>query len=175
MSDKYLETVINDLAEQYGPEVVVTEVTRMLGAAVPSPTNRGPQTAVAAGSRRRSVDLARFSSSSLPGRLLYEFYLAATSVTQVAAFSHGLTAFEAAREVLGHHAPVTRFEGCRRRVSDLLKVGYIADSGERRPNPGTADESVVWRITPLGDSAFEAMTEHGWTKRAPAKPAKAAA
>lgn len=157
MSDKYLETVINDLADMYGPEVVVTEVTRLLGPVTPSPTNRGPQTARAAGVRRRQQDLAQFSSRSLPGRLMGAFKRASVNAV-------GLTAHEAARSILSVSTHHTQFEGCRRRVSDLVKVGYLTDSGERRSNSGASDPAIVWRITPLGVSAVESLIGTGWAR-----------
>lgn len=156
MTDAYLSRAIEDLAEMFTPEVVMAECHRLLGPVTPSANSRAsdPATSKAAGDRRRVQDLTRFSAFSRPGRLLATF----------AECGWGLTAYQAALLVTGPDLPVTQFEGCRRRVSDLARIGYIEDSGETRANQGTDDESVVWKISTAGRLALDALAETGWTK-----------
>jgi len=59
---------------------------------------------------------------------------------------------------------VSTVEGCRRRVSDLHAAGFIVDSGERRTNPGSSDEAIVWEITPAGLRALDYLGATGWSR-----------
>lgn len=62
--------------------------------------------------------------------------------------------------------PLSAFDGCRRRVSDLVAAGFIEDSGDRHANLGSPDKSIVWRLTPTGWLALSAMDTTGWTRPA---------
>jgi hypothetical protein len=64
--------------------------------------------------------------------------------------SHPRTAQEAAVWVHRHDATIANIEGTRRRVSDLVRAGYLLDSGVRRENPGAGTPSIVWQITGKG-------------------------
>jgi hypothetical protein len=99
---------------------------------------------------QRSSDVRRFSKDSYSGRLLRAF-----------AFYPGLTDKEATDEVVGlaDSTDIGRWEGCRRRCSDLRAAGYIMDTGQER------DGRIVWEITPLGDRAYRTMLETGWSHR----------
>jgi DNA-binding PadR family transcriptional regulator len=55
-------------------------------------------------------------------------------------------------------APVPKFEGCRRRCSDLRAAGFIEDTGDE-------DEGrIVWAITAQGNLAFAKMRRDGFTR-----------
>jgi len=60
------------------------------------------------------------------------------------------TAQEAALWVHRNDDSIANIEGTRRRVSDLVKAGYLRDSGMRRSNPGAGTPSIVWEITGAG-------------------------
>lgn len=110
-----------------------------------------PDTSHAAQTRNASGDVRRFSIRSRQAKLL-------------AAFSRGdgLTDYEAARMVLGddYH---TRLEGCRRRCSDLRAAGFLLNTGRRRQNPGSPDESIVWTINHGGYTALRNLQTFGWS------------
>lgn len=122
---------------------------------IPSATSRhGDQhTSTAAGARHATPDLGRFSTNSSLALLL-------DSIDT----NEGLTAYEATARVLSEDASHTRWEGCRRRVSDLLRAGLIEDSGVTRQNPGSDTESIVWKTTRAGRSALKRLAETGWSK-----------
>ena len=109
-----------------------------------------PETSRKAG-ERHSGDVRRFSARSRQAHLLR------------ALVSRPMTAQEAALEVLEPGAPISAIEACRRRVSDLKQAGFVLDSGERRRNEGSPDESVVWRATLSGVFALEWIDETGWS------------
>jgi hypothetical protein len=109
-----------------------------------------PQTSVKAG-QRHSGDVHRFSAKSRQAKLLR------------ALVSEPMTAQEAALKVLEGGAPISAVESCRRRVSDLKQAGFVLDSGERRHNEGSPDESVVWKVTLAGVFALEWINETGWS------------
>jgi hypothetical protein len=109
-----------------------------------------PQTAVKAG-QRHSGDVRRFSAKSRQAKLLR------------ALVSEPMTAQEAALRVLEPNAPISAVESCRRRVSDLKQAGFVMDSGQRRHNHGSPDESVVWKATLGGVFALEWLQETGWS------------
>ena len=46
-------------------------------------------------------------------------------------------------------------------VSDLRAAGYLMDSGRRRKNVGTEDESIVWTITDAGRQALDNLDAGG--------------
>lgn len=156
MPDEYLTTALNDLADMFTPEVVLGEARRLLGPVTPSTPSRvaDPDTSHASGERHRSTDVGRFSANNRKAQLLGQF----------ARRHEGLTAYQAALIVMGEQCGVGRFEGCRRRVSDLAMAGYISDSGDRRPNDGGLDPAIVWKITPAGHLALDALRDSGWTR-----------
>jgi hypothetical protein len=123
--------------------------------AVPSATARfaDQHTSTRAGAAHDSDDLRRFSATSQQGLLL------ATIID-----NNGLTAYEATQRVLTDDVAVSRFEGCRRRVSDLVRAGLIEDSETTRQNPGSNVEAIVWTSTSAGRTAYKQLLETGWSK-----------
>lgn len=99
----------------------------------------------------RMADVRRFGRNSYSGRLLTVF----------ARTHKGFTDAEATIEVLGAPGPAVPFakwEGCRRRCSDLRAAGFIADTGKER------DARIVWSITFEGEVAVDNMNLKGWTR-----------
>ena len=111
-----------------------------------------PQTSQNAAARKSEGDKGRFSRNTHKGRLLELF------------MTDDATALEAAVDVVGIDASPSVLDGCRRRVSDLVEVGFLKDSNVRRRNAGSPDESVVWTITQLGQWAWRNLEEFGWTR-----------
>jgi len=110
-----------------------------------APARHGdPRTSHAAA--KTTADVGRFGKNSYSGRLLRHFDAAS------------LTDHEATRRVLGDNVDVSKFEGCRRRCSDLRAAGYIADAGLER------DGRIVWTITEQGEDALYRMKLTGWTR-----------
>jgi len=109
-----------------------------------------PETSRAAGAKYES-DPRRFSMRSRQARLLKALSLLP------------MTAQEAAFVVVGKDAGTSAIEGCRRRVSDLHRAGFVVDAGERRNNEGSSDPSIVWRLTLMGLFALEQLEETGWS------------
>ena len=161
----YLVTALRDLADDYGPTGVLHAVYLIWPdldpslAPVPSDPYRAldPDTSNAAGKRHRSDDVGRFSARSQQGQMLGLIA------------REPMTAYAAAMAVLearGLHNPtVSQIEGCRRRMSDLVRAGYVEDSGDRENNPGSPDPSIVWKVTDLdGSRALVRLIDTGWTK-----------
>lgn len=124
----------------------------MSGEPIPSaPARPGdPDTSHAAS--KKEPDLRRFSEFSHKARLL-----------RVLARETPLTAQEMALAVVGSDAPLSKIEGCRRRVSDLVRVEFITDSGKRAENAGAGTDSILWQITNEGRFAIERLNETGWS------------
>lgn len=122
---------------------------------VPSaPARTGdPETSHDAAARHHQADVGRFSEKSIKAPLLREY-----------ARGYGLTHFEAASNVCSPGEFHSRVETARRRVGDLSAVGFVADTGKRRTNPGARAESIVWQIAPAGAVALERLERQGWTR-----------
>jgi hypothetical protein len=148
---------VEELIARYGYEEVI-RVVRLLApfdpdyTPVPSAPARhtDPETSHAAAKREK--DIGRFSIKSRQAKLLALF--AMQDLTHQAATIH----------LVGTHAVPSAFDGCRRRCSDLVAVGYIADSGRRRKNAGSDDLSIVWTITPAGRTAIQWLDTTGWSR-----------
>jgi hypothetical protein len=141
------------LIAQHGWGVVLAEVRRQTPSQiVPSAPARtfDPETSHNAGPRLH--DVGKFSSKSRQARLLSVF------ATQP------LTDQQATVRVVGTAAVPSAFDGCRRRCSDLRAVGYISDTGRRRKNAGSDDESIVWQITDAGRHALINLDHTGWSR-----------
>jgi hypothetical protein len=141
------------LVEQYGYETVLASVTRWAPARkVPSAPARvtDPETSHLAA--KREPDVGRFSERSRSAKLLRAFS------------TQPLTDQQATVRVVGASAVPSAFDGCRRRCSDLRAAGYLADSGRRRKNPGSDDESIVWMITVPGRQAVANLDHYGWSR-----------
>lgn len=106
-----------------------------------------PRTSEAQG--RKMSDVRKFRATSNSGKLLREFFTAGEK---------GLTAYRATTLVVGPLASVSRFEGCRRRVSDLRAAEYISDTGHEE------EGRIVWEITAAGSLAFANMRRNGVTR-----------
>jgi len=148
-----LGDAIADLITQYGYDSVRRTVA-MFGPArsVPSAPARAtdPETSHLAGPR--SLDVSRFSARSRQAKLLAVFA------------GDPMTDQQAAVRVVGAYANPSAFDGCRRRCSDLRAAGYLADTGLRRKNVGSDDESIVWRITHAGAVALANLERFGWSR-----------
>jgi hypothetical protein len=101
---------------------------------------------------KREQDVGRFSDKSRQAKLLRQFA------------SGAMTDQQAAIRVVGAHAAISAFDGCRRRCSDLRAAGYLFDSGRRRHNTGSSDESIMWVISASGLAALDALDENGWSR-----------
>ncbi len=154
--DQYIDTTLKDLADVYGADRVLAHARVLFDAPVPSSPSRAsdPATSHTSGNQRATRDVGRFSNDSLHGKLLAWFESAGID---------GLTALEAALRVVQHGA-LHRTESARKRVSELARAGYLFDSGTTRPNPGSDEQAVVWRISLTGQAAFAAMQRNGWTR-----------
>lgn len=96
----------------------------------------------------RMYDVRRFSSRSHCARLLAVF-----------ATEGPLTDAEATTAVMGPPLDsVSRWEGCRRRCSDLRVAGYLSDTGMEK------DERIVWGVTSSGRIALNHLTTTGWSR-----------
>ena len=96
----------------------------------------------------RMGDVRRFGRNSYAGRLLNQFA------------QYPWTDSEATIKVLGEpgpSVPFSKWEGCRRRCSDLRAAGYIADTGQER------NSRIVWSITLAGELAMDKMEMTGWS------------
>lgn len=104
--------------------------------------------------RPRAPDVGRFSSKSRQAKLLVQFDAKPS------------TDYEATCRVVNPlDGYQTRFEGCRRRCSDLRTAGFLEDSGKRRANPGALDaEAIVWQITETGRLALRRLLSTGWSR-----------
>lgn len=67
------------------------------------------------------------------------------------------TALEAALIAVGRTAPVSVVEGARRRVSDLMRAGYVTTTGTAA-NPG-GTKATTYRITVAGLHALNRLRE----------------
>lgn len=150
--DGGLEADVAHLVTTHGYEAAKRELARWSPArrassAPARPTD--PETSHMAA--KTEPDLRRFSDRSNQARLLRYFA------------QQPLTDQQATIRVVGMAAPPSVFEGCRRRCSDLRAVRYIVDSGRRRKNAGSDDESIVWCITMAGKKALVSLEESGWS------------
>jgi len=120
--------------------------------AVPSAPARwtDPETSHTAGPRVQ--DVGRFSSKSRQAKLLQAFSM------------HPLTDQQATVSIVGSHAAPSAFDGCRRRCSDLRAAHFLYDTGKRRKNAGSDDDSIVWAVTLAGQEALELLDLTGWSR-----------
>lgn len=147
-----IDARVHDLIDTYGYDDIEASVGRWKiehGGPIPSAPARGddPRTSQAQGSKMG--DVRRFSAESNSGKLLREFFVSSET---------GLTDHKATKLVVGPMAAIEKFEGCRRRCSDLRAAGYIEDSGREE------DGRIVWTITAAGGLAFAKMRRDGFTR-----------
>lgn len=157
-----LDDDVRFLVGMFSRDAVSQAVARVLAlpSAVTSVPARAtdPATARAAGDRHATSDVGRFSRASTSGRLLVAF------ARNALAGAEGLTDQEATRMLLADEVRVARFEGVRRRCSDLRRAGFISATGLTRCNDGSPDESDVCRITDAGMVAWEHLLADGWSR-----------
>ena len=157
-----------DLVEKYGALEVKGATMRLFpdtpSSATPAPPvtfvgarSTDPVTSHMAANRRATSDVGRFSMRSRMAEMLQVFWLMEFV---------GRTATEATLQVFGQRTTFIpgRWEGVRRRCSDLLAAGFIKDTGRIRPNPGTTDMATVYAITPEGKAAHKRLQDTGWSK-----------
>lgn len=151
--DGSLSEVVADLIGRHGYAAVRAEVElhRPIAAVPSAPArNTDPETSHAAS--RNDPDVSRFSIRSRQSKLLHVFV------------GGNKTDHEATARVVGVHAVPSAWDGCRRRCSDLRAAGYLADSGQRRSNPGSNEDAIVWQITLAGLRAIEQLDQTGWSR-----------
>lgn len=148
----YLHTSLESLVHRFGFNAVEAELGRIkisMNGPLAQVGERDGDQRTSKG--KRSADVRRFSRNSLSGRLLAEF-----------GRNSELTDREATDEVVGTVesglVSIGRWEGCRRRCSDLREAGYLQDSGLER------DDRIAWRLTPTGAAALERLYRTGWTR-----------
>lgn len=149
---KRIDSRVHDLIHTFGYPAIEASVGRWKiehAGPIPSAPARDddPRTSQAKG--RQMGDVRRFGAVSNSGMLLREFFVSGEI---------GLTDHQATTLVMGPMVPVPKFEGCRRRCSDLRAAGYIEDSG--REDNGR----IVWAITAAGSLAFSKMRRNGMTR-----------
>lgn len=149
----HLDVAVKALVEVHGYEEVLTCLRRYVPTeeAHAAPARwADPETSHAA--VKPSPDVGRFSSKSRQAKLLQQFAMASRTDQQATIM------------LLGSHAAPSAFDGCRRRCSDLRAVHYLYDTGKRRRNPGSDDDSIVWGITEAGLQALELLNTKGWSR-----------
>lgn len=144
---------IQALIDQHGYGAVLTEVRRLapssIQASAPARAS-DPETSHMAS--KTSLDVGRFSSKAVVAKLLNQFSIEPKSDQQ------------ATMAIVGAHAAPSAFEGTRRRCSDLRAAHYIYDTGKRRKNLGSDDESTVWAVSEAGRRALVNLETTGWSK-----------
>lgn len=136
--------------EGRGYVALTDDVTDLPIPSAPARTEH-PDTAHAAAARVAVVDIRRFSAKSRQAQLL------------AAIADSPMTAQEAAIRVMGLYGPISRLEGCRRRMSDLVASGMIVDSMQRRANIGSPDLAIVYEVTEYGLECLARLNRDGWS------------
>jgi hypothetical protein len=149
-----LHSRVKALVNTYGIDAVAEAVLSMANGPGSAPARHGdPSTSKA--SAKRETDVLKFGVKNRKAKLLR-------------AFIDPSTDHEATIKVVGSlPAHDTRFEGTRRRCSDLRPPGpiqYIEDSKTRRVNPGSDSESIVWQLTVAGRQALHNLSVDSVTK-----------
>lgn len=164
--DQYVQAVI-DMFGFDRTEAALGRIKIQMAGPVPQIGERDPDQRTSIG--HRSADVRRFSTNSHSARLLLAFE-DATNRHHLYAIGHprvhygadtdGLTDAEATNRALGlpEDVGLSRWEGCRRRCSDLREAGYIADTGIER------DGRIVWAVTDQGRRACNLLRETGWSR-----------
>jgi hypothetical protein len=150
-----LRVGVSELIETYGwyeVDLMVRMQTPTLVQASAPARSTDPETSHMAA--KREQDVGRFSSKSRQAKLLYT----------VSAVEDGLTDQQAAARIVGSGAAISAFEGCRRRMSDLRAARFLYDTGKRRKNMGSDDESIVWALSDAGRAALIRLDETGWSR-----------
>lgn len=149
----YVTEALETLLEDWEWEVVNDQLQKLRPtvAAESAPARwTDPETSHLAA--RREQDVGRFSNKSRQAKLLSIFA------------TNDLTDQQATVRLVGSHAAPSAFDGCRRRCSDLRAVNYLYDTGGRRKNAGSDEESIVWGITAAGKAALRLLDTTGWSR-----------
>lgn len=153
---------LHNLAVRYGKSAIVNGVYSLWpdshwpGAVPTIPARAGdPGTSQSAADRHRSVDAGRFGPKSIKAKVLglYRF--------------SRWTAMEAGNRVAEQATsgnPAVIAETARKRVSELVRAGFLAESGDFRNNDGSPDLATVWEITSAGTQALVNLETHGTTR-----------
>jgi hypothetical protein len=148
--EQVLAIDLGDLVGLWGFDAVEEALGRIkiqmagpVGAAPARPSD--PRTSHAAS--KSNGDVRRFSSKTYAGRLL-SFFVMIGAATDKQATDHVMTTY----------AEIAKWEGCRRRCSDLRAAAYIRDTGAEH------DGRIVWEPTPEGRAAYHRMQVSGWTR-----------
>ena len=148
-----LDEGVADLVERHGYAAVRYELDRHRPVnSVPSAPARRTDPETSHRAAKRDQDVSKFGIKSRQAKLLGVFRAGSWTDQQ------------AAVRVVGAHAAPSAFDGCRRRCSDLRAAGYLCDTGLRRHNPGSDDDSVVWAITISGEKALDRLELTGWSR-----------
>lgn len=152
--DDPLNQALRDLFAEYGYPRVARALAYLLPSTgpVPSAPARTTDPVTSHAAAKQEVDVGRFSSRANAARLLEEFG------------KRPLTDQEATQKVFGPRTTVSQFEGTRRRCSDLRAAGYLYDTGKRRKNTGSDDDSIVWDLTENGRVALANLALSGWSR-----------
>jgi hypothetical protein len=141
------------LIEDYGYEALRTEIGYFApGRSVGSAPARSTDPETSHFAAKRSIDVGRFSAKSRQAKLLDLFQM------------RDLTDQQATIHLVGSHAAPSAFDGCRRRCSDLRAAGLLYDTGRRRKNAGSDDDSIIWGITDAGKRALRSLDDTGWSR-----------
>lgn len=126
---------------------IVLDLDEPIPSAPARPTD--PDTAHDAAAAHQDTDVRLFKAGTRKAQLL-----------QVIAELGPITGQNAAKAAVGT-VPVSRWIGAHRRVSDLVKAGFIADSGQRHYNDGSNVESIAWEVTGRGYEALDYLDKIG--------------
>lgn len=145
-----LAAALAELIARYGFDPVESALGRikvqMAGPVGPAPARTSdPRTSHA--KTRRVVDVRRFSNKSQCGKLL-SFYCLVGAATDKQAADHVMTPY----------AEIGKWEGCRRRCSDLRAANYIEFIDTE------LEARLISQPTPEGRAAFHRMQTTGWTR-----------
>lgn len=119
---------------------------------VPSAPARSTDPDTSHAASKTEPDLRRFHRSTDQAKIL------------AALNERPMTHHEVAALLLETGQTTSTFDGCRRRGSDLGKVGFIADSGVRRRNAHSGKKAIVWQVTTLGHMALQRLAETEWSR-----------
>lgn len=148
-----LHETLDDLIHAYGYERVATELRAMHPTAiVPSAPARWGDPETSHMAAKRLPDVGRFSDRALASKLLFQFSIEPKTDQQ------------ATMAIVGAHCAPSAFEGCRRRCSDLRGAYYLYDTGKRRKNLSSDDESIVWGLSESGRVALVNLETTGWSR-----------
>lgn len=163
-TDERLNLRLRDLAAEWSP----TEIIEAVVATWPDLLSRESypariddrQTSQDAAARHRTRDVSRFRQGSVIANVLESFVSFRVGGTD---YFTPLTALTVARIASGCDTTLST-ETARKRVSELVKAGYLRDTGSTSKSEGSPDESTLWTITHAGMQALDNLRRTGWSK-----------